>query len=527
LLELNSPEIWEYEETLFHFFLSLLKSKVLGKERQKEVRSGIQKMGREGFVLSEMQRLGFWPKDSDKPSVAEQVVKRRHQLSQEIRDLAKKQKRFENKEAVLKAYRKERLRKSRELQKLNKAKRADARLAKKLEWKKKQAKDIIYLGEGVSGNLHKKENNLELLAKNHLPITQDVVGLATTLSTTVNELRFLSFQRSVYKKSHYMHYTIPKKAAGLRKISAPMPRLKKVQRAILDELLIKLENSNEAHGFITKRSIVTNANPHVGAEVVINMDLKDFFPSINHNRVYGLFKYLGYSDQISTILALICTQPSGEKVKLHGEEFYINSTSRVLPQGAPTSPAITNIICRKMDARLLGIAKSLGLKYTRYADDLTFSGPASVRRDLNKLFWRVKGVVKSEGFALHPKKTKIMSNGNRKEVTGVVVNEKPAVSRKKLKAFRALLYQIEKDGPKGKHWGSGPDLMESILGYARFIYMVDPAKGKKFLAQVKAIRSKYKPKKAKLFFKPKAAPNPTGIPPKDKGDDDKPWWKIW
>jgi retron-type reverse transcriptase len=224
---------------------------------------------------------------------------------------------------------------------------------------------------------------------------------------------------------------------------------------------------------------------------------------------------------------LICTQPSGEKVKLHGEEFYINSTSRVLPQGAPTSPAITNIICKKMDARLLGIAKSLGLRYTRYADDLTFSGPASVRKDLNKLFWRVKGVVKSEGFALHPKKTKIMSNGNRKEVTGVVVNEKPAVSRKKLKAFRALLYQIEKDGPKGKRWGSGPDLMESILGYARFIYMVDPIKGKKYLDQVKAIRSKYKPKKAKPFFKPKAAPNPTGIPPKDKGEDSKPWWKIW
>ena len=177
-------------------------------DRQKEIRSQVQKVGREEFILSEMQRLGFWPKDSERPTLAEQVVKRRSELSQEIRALAQKTRRFENKEAVINAYRKEKYRKSREQQKLNKAKRADARLARQVEWKKKQAKDIIYLGEGFSGSLHKKENDLEALAKNHLPITQDVIGLANTLSTTVNELRFLSFQRTVYKKNHYLHYTL-------------------------------------------------------------------------------------------------------------------------------------------------------------------------------------------------------------------------------------------------------------------------------------------------------------------------------
>ena len=278
----------------------------------------------------------------------------------------------------------------------------------------------------------------------------------------------------------------------------------------LDELLVKVPISQYANGFAPGRSIVTNASPHVNADLIVNMDLKDFFPTISYKRVWGMFKKLGFSDQNATVLALICTEPVEEKVEVDGEIYYISEGERVLPQGAPTSPAITNIICRRMDQRMAGIAKKLDFTYTRYADDMTFSGPESSRQNLQKLLWQTKGVIKDEDFQIHPGKTRMMSNGNRKEVTGIIVNEKTTISRKKLKAFRALLFQIEKDGPKGKTWGESPDLMASILGFARYVYMVDKEKGKPLLERVKGIRQVYVPKKTKT-----------------RGIENKPWWKFW
>jgi len=119
---------------------------------------------------------------------------------------------------------------------------------------------------------------------------------------------------------------------------------------------------------------------------------------------------------------------------------------------------------------------------------------------------------------LHPDKTKIMRKGQRKEVTGIVVNEKPNLSKKKLKAFRALLYQIEKDGPQGKNWGDSPDVLASAEGFARYVYMVNPQKGKPLLAQMSKINKRYKPKKViKKILSQK----------KKGGSEGKPWWKFW
>lgn len=494
------------------------------KARRAQIRKQIRETSRDEFILSEMKRLGIWPENEERPQLAEHLIKRRGELQREIADLNKQQKIYDNKEAYLNKVRKERMKRSREQQRANRQKRIDTKLAKKNAKKMAMSKDIDYLGKVYSRQLQDKECDLEALAKNKLPIIQNVEGLAKELGVLVKDLRFLSYDRKLSKVSHYITYGIKKKSGGIRKISAPMPKLKRAQRAILDNLLSKLIIHPNAHGFAPSKSIVTNAKPHIGEDIIINMDLKDFFPTIDYKRVFGLYKKLGFSPQIATILSLICTMPEEEKIKVHGQVRYLNNGKRFLPQGAPTSPMITNIICRRMDARMQGIATKLGFSYTRYADDMTFSGPKSIRSEVNKLLWQVKSVIKAEDFTIHPDKTKIMGNGQCKEVTGIVVNEKANISKKKLKAFRAVLFQIEKDGLEGKTWGEAPDLLNSIQGYARYVHMVNPEKGKMFLKQVNAITKKYRPKKKKIFQKKKTRTISTDG--KAAGGS-KPWWKFW
>lgn len=238
------------------------------------------------------------------------------------------------------------------------------------------------------------------------------------------------------------------------------------------------------------------------------------------------------------MLALLCTEPDRDEVVLDGQTYFLASGERHLPQGAPTSPAITNIICHRLDKRLTGLASILGFTYTRYADDLTFSADAAGKKNINKLKGLVHTIIEDEGFTVHPDKTKVMRKSSRQEVTGVIVNEKPGVNREDLKRFRALLFQIEKDGIQGKKWGNSPDILASIQGYANFVAMVDARKGQAFQVQVKQIIEKIEPDFRKrprktyssklpeatlqsivetnLQFDVSAIANPK-----------KPWWKLW
>jgi hypothetical protein len=220
------------------------------------------------------------------------------------------------------------------------------------------------------------------------------------------------------------------------------------------------------------------------------LDLKDFFPTVTYPRVKGIFKGLGYSEAATTLLALLCTEPDVDEAQLDNETWFIANGERHLPQGAPTSPALTNILCRRLDARLYGLTTKLVFVYTRYADDLTFSATGEGTRNVNKLKSLVHQIVENEDFHVHPDKTRVMRKGSRKEVTGIIVNDKPAVDRPTLRKFRALLYQIEKDGLTGKRWGHSDDVLSSIQGYANFVSMVDPAKGKLLKEKVKAIVEK-------------------------------------
>jgi hypothetical protein len=229
----------------------------------------------------------------------------------------------------------------------------------------------------------------------------------------------------------------------------------------------------------------------VGKSVVINLDLKNFFPSISLPRIKGVFRELGYSEQLATTLGLVCTETPVEEVSVDGEKFFVATGERALPQGAPSSPALTNILCRRLDARVQSCAAKLGFTYTRYADDLTFSGDAAARKLAGKLLWRVKQIIADEGFTPHPDKQHVMSDAHCQSVTGIVVNKKLSLDRDTLRRFRATLFQVEKDGPAGKQWNGNENVIDALEGYAQFIKMVDAEKGTPLLQQVRAARAEW------------------------------------
>ncbi len=456
----------------------------------------IRKTSKQEFILSEMIRLGLWDANQvqaeDDPA---EEIRRRGELQREINELSKQNRLLGNEAALKKQMLKQRLEASKQKQKETKERNEQKRLDRIAAWKEQQQHDITYLGEGVSKGLRNRDCNPDRLQQNNLPLFETIEDLAIAMNLSVGQLRFLAFSRKTSTVSHYVRFKIAKKTGGDRLISAPMPRLKRAQHWILDQILEKVPQHSASHGFRRGRSIVTNAQPHVGAEIVINMDLKDFFPSISYKRIKGLFQSLGYSEAIATVLGLICTEPDIAEVELDGKTYFIAQGDRHLPQGAPTSPALTNLLCRRLDARLTGLAEFEGYSYTRYADDLTFSGSGKAKGEdkgnIGELLKQVRHIVEFEGLTLHPDKTRVLRSTQQQEVTGIVVNEKLNVDRATLKKFRATLHHIEKDGLAGKSWGSGGDLMAAIEGFANYVAMVNPEKGRSLVTQVKGIKKKY------------------------------------
>ncbi|HEY3255682.1 MAG TPA: reverse transcriptase family protein, partial [Polyangiaceae bacterium] len=332
---------------------------------RQELYDRIRKSSKDEVVLEEMIRLGFWPQQATLVHDPAEEIRRRAELEAELRALRTEASRLHDIEAMKREARKRRLAESRRKREENKQRRLREREERKAAWDEKQKTTIGYLGKGVSAGLNHGESAVEKLQQLALPQLGNASELARAMGITVNELRFLAFARGASKVTHYVQFTIPKRSGGERLISAPMERLKRAQHWILEQLLAGQRLHDAAHGFRKDRSIVSNARPHVGAEVVINLDLKDFFPTVTYKRVKGLFRSLGYSESVATICGLLCTEPREVAVDVDGERFHVAMTERFLPQGAPTSPAITNLLCRALDARLSRIADKLGYRYTR------------------------------------------------------------------------------------------------------------------------------------------------------------------
>ncbi len=461
----------------------------MSNKRRQEIYDRIRQTSKAEFILDEMVRLGFWPQQGALPVDPADEIRRQAQLRKELSQLTTKLRRLKDVNKLREDMRKKRMADSRKRRKETKLKRIHNRKVKAFKHQQKLRLQIDYLGAEVSAGLNDRSSDEAKLRGQNLPVFHSAADIAKAADIAVPHLRHLTFHRRVSRTSHYVRFLLPKKTGGERLISAPMPKLKWLQTWILQNVLQCLNTEEPAHGFVKDRSIVSNAKQHLYAEVVVNVDLKDFFPTLTYRRVKGFFRKLGYSDNAATVLALATTEPVVEEVELDGVRYFVQTGERFLPQGAPTSPALTNLICRRLDRRMTGLAKSFGLTYTRYADDFSFSGDST---NLGRFFGAMHRIVKDEGFKVHPEKTRVFRKGSRQEVTGLVVNSgRPTVPRKTLRKFRALLFQIEKDGPEGKAWTPGTNVMHSIRGFANFVSMVTPDKGKKLAEQVDRIVAKH------------------------------------
>ncbi len=487
---------------------------------RQEIYDRVREMGsRDAYVLTEMKRLGFW-NEQEQPREPAELIEREAALQRELAELLAQQKRYESRQAMLTEMRQVRMAEAKKRREETKQRQEQKRQARATAWQTQQRQQITYLGAGVSGGLNYTEAETPKLAQFGLPNFESPLALAGAMDMTLGRLRFLTFNRKVAKLSHYKRFQLPKKSGGKRTISAPIPHLKNAQYWVLEHILNLVQPTEHAHGFVAERSIVTNATPHVGRDVVVNIDLKDFFPTITYRRVKGLFVALGYAESIATILALLCTEPDTDLVELDGQKYHVAKGERTLPQGAPTSPALTNLLAYRLDRRLRGVADKFGFTYTRYADDLTFSASNEAAGRVGQLLWSVRQVIDGEGFVIHPGKLHVMRKGRQQKVTGIVVNDQPGIDRATLRKFRALLHQIGQSGWDGKRWGKG-EVHNSVMGFANFVAMVKPEQGEALRQQVNILMGQ--PAKQPKLPKTEPIP-PTENPPTPPISED--WWNV-
>ncbi len=367
---------------------------------------------------------------------------------------------------------------------------AERRQLKKEAWAAYRASHIVHLGEGVYFNDAATADKWDLdelerrAADNALPRLDDPGQLAAELGLTVSQLRGLAYHRDAARFVNYHRFTIPKSDGTVRPIWAPMRRLKAAQRWILRNIVEHLPVHGSAHGFLPGRSVVTNAAAHTGSKLIVQADIREFFPTVTWRRARGVFRKAGYREQVATLLALVCTEAPREIIEWKGQTWYVALGPRCLPQGAPTSPALTNAVCLRLDRRLSGLARKLGYTYTRYADDLTFSQPrASVDPPrVGTLLGAMKHIVASEGFEVHPKKTRVQRQGARQQVTGLVVNggdDGPRVPRAVKRRLRAAIHNLK----QGRPLPAGESI-ERLVGMAAWIHQAEPELGRALLAEL-------------------------------------------
>jgi retron-type reverse transcriptase len=298
--------------------------------------------------------------------------------------------------------------------------------------------------------------------------------LAKALGISEKELRFFSIHRQAERVRHYVTYTIPKANGGRRLIMAPKRRLKALQRILLAKLVKKLPVSEYAHGYIDDRSVRGGAEPHVGRKVLVQLDLKDFFPTITYGRVRGLFIALGYGYPVAAAMAALVTEAERQPVEIDGVVYYVPVGRRHTVQGAPTSPGLSNCLLLRLDRRLAGLAKKLKFTYTRYADDLTFSSDSDER--IQQLRHAARRIIGEEGFEVNAAKTRTSRRGRRQRVTGVIVNETLGLSRQDRRKLRAAIHQLSRDVAARKK--IDPARVRKIRGKLGYLAMLNPEQAK-------------------------------------------------
>jgi RNA-directed DNA polymerase len=315
------------------------------------------------------------------------------------------------------------------------------------------------------------------------------------------DLRGLGYKNNGERLRHYHYRVLPKRSGGIRLIEAPKPRLKKLQREILAGILEKIPPHAAAHGFVKGRSIKTFIAPHVGQRVVLRMDLLDFFASVGGARIQTLFRTLGYPETVADLLGGICTNAVPRDVwrdvkndrgldfdALELEEARALYSRPHLPQGVPTSPALANSCAFRVDCRLSGLAKSVGAEYTRYADDLAFSGSGRFGGLVERFATHVAAVLLEEGFRVHHRKTRIMRQGVRQHLAGLVANQRMNIIRTDFDCLKAILTNCVRLGPESQNRDAHPAFRSHLEGRIAFVKTINEAKGKRLQTIFEQIR---------------------------------------
>lgn len=327
-----------------------------------------------------------------------------------------------------------------------------------------------------------------------IPAIESSGELATWLGLTPGELRWFADLRGLEYKGassrlrNYHYRVLAKQFGNIRLLEAPKLRLKTIQKKILAGILEKVPAHSAVHGFVKGRSIKTFVAPHVGQRVVLRMDLQDFFPSFAGARIQAFFRTLGYPDTVAGLLGGICTNAAPRVIwKEIGYEVDVTKLVEArmlysqphLPQGAPTSPAIANLCCYRIDCRLTGLARAAGARYTRYADDLAFSGDDAFAKTVERFSTHVAAILLEEGFSVHFRKTRVMRQGVRQHLAGLVINQRVNVTRRDFDLLKAILTNCVRSGLASQNRENHSDFLAHLDGRVGFIEMINREKGQK------------------------------------------------
>lgn len=295
------------------------------------------------------------------------------------------------------------------------------------------------------------------LLDNNLPVIFDTKHLALSIGISSSDLTKMIFCEDHF----YTNTKIPKKSVGYRELDMPSLELKYIQRWILNNILNKIRISEFAIGFCIGKSILDNAKLHVNKHCIVNMDIKDFFPTICFERVFRIFAYYGYTKEVSFVLASLCTYDGR------------------LPQGSPASPYISNIACLRLDARLSALSRTYESNYSRYADDITFSS----NNDIKSIIKAATYIIQDEGYLVNEKKTRIAYPHQRQEVTGLLVNgDHIRVSKKYKRELYQEIYYCTKYGVQNHLQKIGCNkafYKEHVYGKIYFVNMIEPDEAKR------------------------------------------------
>jgi RNA-directed DNA polymerase len=331
------------------------------------------------------------------------------------------------------------------------------------------------------------------------PMWPGVGRLADDIGVSVPGLwrltRSASWQRQAPLGSqHYRCELLAKRTGGWRLLEVPEPYLRELQRRVLERLLVQMPVHEAACAYVRGRSVTDHARAHVGQPVLLKFDLQDFFASVRASRVHAAFATLGYPEPVARVLARLCTtatpEPVLERLRTEGGLTWMQAMrlrDAHLPQGAPTSAALANLCAFRLDVRIAALARSLGARYTRYADDIVLSGGAGLLRAADRVEARIGAFALDEGFALNHHKTRRVTRSRRQQVCNIVVNARPNLPREEFDRLKAQLHLCATRGAAAQNRAGVANWEQHLRGRVAWAEQLNPRKAARLRRLLAAI----------------------------------------